>query len=271
MGRSCFLTKRNRRLKMKYFVLLALLGVALAGPSKPEGFEPKPWMQSFRLRFDFLCKKDDPIEGDDWRKLPMPKWIQQIVETRDMEQIKGLCFNVDAHISTMKKFYKNFKDCQPRQLLHLMVAMKHKFYEFCMKGNEEVQKCLGELMGEGGQLQTCASQNGLDKAVDQTVLQCGAALKKTEECVKNSTVCRKEDGTADVLRDFNNRLQARVDRMMGDKDGKQLKRVAMTCKIMSMLKKEKEEMHKMAEEKRDEMQAKYCGEQKDDEGQEDAA
>merc|ERR1719470_720833 len=33
----------------------------------------------------------------------MPKWVQQVIESKDMDKIQGLCFNVDAHISTMKK------------------------------------------------------------------------------------------------------------------------------------------------------------------------
>merc|ERR1712145_29226 len=55
-----------------------------------------------------------------------------------------------------------------------MMAAKHHFYEFCLKGNEEVQKCLGELMGEDGKLTTCAGENRLMQRMSANRKSCYA-------------------------------------------------------------------------------------------------
>merc|ERR1712121_11834 len=238
MGRSCLHSSRflSKRLKMKYLILLALFGAAFAGPASSgngteEGKPEKPeWMDSFRLRVEFLCKVDK-INGEQWKKVRLPRWVQQVVESKDMEKIQGLCFNVDAHISTMKRFHRLAKGCDPIRVMHFMKASMHHFHKFCLIG-KGYDKCLGELFGKDGttgKIGECVMEKKVNPML-QEAEACGATMKAVEKCVGDSDVCKDEKGME--LREFKENLHERIDRIMCRK-GKN--RHVETCKMMKKM------------------------------------
>jgi len=187
-------------------------------------------MDSFRLRVEFLCKKDSVL-GEQWEKITMPKWVQQVIESKDMDKIQGLCFNVDAHISTMKKFYKKFGSCDPERLMHFFKASMHHFHEFCIKGRG-FDKCLGELFGEDGMsgaIGKCAVKEGLNPMM-QKPEDCGPILKKVETCVGGSDVCKDDKGA--LLVKFKKGMHERIDKIM-EKSNKD--RHVESCKMMAKM------------------------------------